>query len=168
MARRPDEGRIEDCGGRSKLRASRAWRITATASIGRTCPWSWPTDSPREEPSDALDAMSRPTPTLLVNSIGVFAGGVLFLACVPTLELLEAHAAVYDAVAPLARNPWSYYSPGVWTPHVTISYGLNEDQIAHALALVWSHLPMEGHWTTRGVEDSDTGERWLSPASAPP
>ena len=63
----------------------------------------------------------------------MFAGGVLFLACVPTVELLEAHAAVYDAVAPLARNPWSYYSPGVWTPHMTISYGLNEDQIARAL-----------------------------------
>ena len=58
MAGRPDERGSRICGGRSKLRASRAWPITATVSIGRTCPSSWPTDSPREDASTPLDAVS--------------------------------------------------------------------------------------------------------------
>ncbi len=112
---------------------------------------------------------SRPLP-LLVSSCGVFPGGVLFLACVPSAELLAEQRRVYEAVEPLCKGPWSdSYAPGVWTPHVTVSWRLDDEQLARAVPLVVEQLPITGSFTRGGIEDGDTGERWESPSpSAPP
>jgi 2'-5' RNA ligase superfamily protein len=116
---------------------------------------------------EALEALgpvpARPLP-LLINSCGVFPPGVLFLACAATPELLAEQRRVHDAVVPLARNPWPDYAPGVWTPHITISWALGTDQLAQALPIVLAQLPITGWFTSGGVEDGATGERWASPA----
>ena len=106
---------------------------------------------------------SRPLP-FLVNSCGVFPGGVLFLACVASSELLLEQRRVHEAVAALCRGPWDdSYAPGVWTPHITISWRLDDDQMARAVPLVTAELPITGVFTSGGIEDGSTGERWEAP-----
>jgi hypothetical protein len=119
-------------------------------------------------PSEALGVL-RPLPRkplrLILNSPGFFPGGVLFLACVPTSELLEEHRIVHGLVAGVTRDPCAYYAPGAWTPHVTISYGLSDEQLTRALPVALDRLPIEGWLTSGGVEDGRSGERW--PAGGP-
>jgi hypothetical protein len=120
-------------------------------------------------PSDALSALEsvpREPLRLLVSSPGVFPGGVLFLACVPNAAFLEEQRRVHSVVAPRAKKPWDYFVPGAWSPHLTISYGLDSAQLARALPLVLDRLPLEGWLTSGGVEDGASGERWASGPSS--
>jgi hypothetical protein len=107
-----------------------------------------------------LHSLPRQPLPLIFNSPGVFPGGVLFLTCVPTTQLLEEHLHVHRLVAPVTTGPWAYYAPGAWTPHLTVSYGLNDEQLARAIHAALDWLPMEGWLTSGGVEDGRSGERW--------
>jgi hypothetical protein len=100
---------------------------------------------------------------LQVEAAGVFPGGVLFLACVVHQELLDEQRRVYDAVQPLMVDPWPYFRPGRWTPHITCGMGCTAEQISDALAVLLKHLPIEGCLDSGGVEDGTTGESWLAP-----
>lgn len=103
---------------------------------------------------------------LLVNSPGVFPGGILFFTCVPNVALLEEQHRVHDLVAPMARGLWDHFAPGAWSPHLTNAYDLSDAQVARALPVVLDHLPIEGWLTQGGVEDGDSGERWPAGARA--
>ena len=118
---------------------------------------------PERETLEALARVpARPLP-LLVSSCGVFPGGILFLACVPSDGLLEEQRRVYEAVAPLCKGLWGdSYAPDVWTPHITISWRLDDEQLSRAVPLVVGQLPLTGWFTHGGIEDGDTGERWES------
>jgi hypothetical protein len=120
------------------------------------------------DPATALEILEtvpeRPL-RLLVSSPGVFPGGILFLACVPNTNLLEEQRRVHGLVAPMTKGLWEYFAPGAWSPHLTISYGLDEAQLARALPVILDHLPIEGWLTGGGVEDGHSGERW--PAREP-
>jgi hypothetical protein len=63
----------------------------------------------------------------------------------------------------LAVDPWPYYRPGAWTPHVTTCRALTDAQLASALPVVLDALPIEGWLDAGGVEDGTTGERWPAP-----
>ena len=106
----------------------------------------------------------RPLP-LLLNSPGVFPGGILFLTCVPNTALLEEQRRVHDLVAPIATGMRDHCAPGAWSPHLTIAYDVDDAQLARALPVVLDHLPIEGWLTRGGVEDGESGERW--PTGAP-
>jgi hypothetical protein len=119
-------------------------------------------------PPDALAVLPflpRQTLPLVLNSAGVFPGGVLFLACVPLPELLEEQRRVHGLVAPMTTGLWPYCEPGAWTPHVTISYDLCGEELEGALAITLDHLPIAGLLVSGGVEDGSSGDRW--PAGEP-
>ena len=118
---------------------------------------------PEHEAIEALGPVPQEPLRLVVNSCGVFPPGVLFLACVADADMLAEQERVYDIVAPLARSPWPDYAPGVWTPHITISWSLTAAQLSSALPTVLPQLPISGWFTSGGVEDGATGERWPSP-----
>ncbi len=115
-------------------------------------------------PSDeALQAVgmvpSRPL-RLQVEAAGVFPSGALFLACVVHQELLDEQRRVYKAVEPLTVDPWPYFVPGRWTPHVTCGMDCPPEQMSAALSVLLEHLPIEGTLDRGGVEDGTTGENW--------
>jgi hypothetical protein len=71
---------------------------------------------------EALDAVgtvpSRPI-RLLIEAAGVFPGGYLYMAVVPSAELLDEQRRVHEAVRSSATEPWPHFEPGTWTPHIT-------------------------------------------------
>lgn len=94
-----------------------------------------------------LDAIARELtpPVLRLNSLGLFGGAsaVLFLAPVPSVELLDYHAAFHRAFADLDAQCWPYYRPGRWVPHVTLAAGLDGAAVGAAAAAVaptWSPI----------------------------
>lgn len=99
---------------------------------------------------------------LRVESAGVFPGGVLFMACVVHQELLEEQRRVHDAVESVLVEPWPYFQPGRWTPHITCAMGCRPEQMSEALSVILDHLPIEGSLDHGGIEDGTTGESWPS------
>jgi hypothetical protein len=97
---------------------------------------------------------------LRAESVGVFPGGALFLACVANSELLAEQRRVQAAVAALSVRPWPYFEPDNWVPQVTLAMSLTPEELNVAVALVLQHLPIEGVFDHRGVEDGTTGENW--------
>lgn len=104
---------------------------------------------------------------LEVSAAGVFPGGTLFLGCDPNAVLLAEHHRIHDAVRPIAVAAWPYFTPGRWTPHITVGMGLCGQQLAAALPLVLNRLPIEGWFDNGGVEDGTTGENWPSSKRRP-
>jgi 2'-5' RNA ligase len=119
-----------------------------------------------ELPSDAaLRAVGRVPEHRLpfsAESVGIFPNGTLFLACVMSQGLLDEQRRVHRAVETLTVDPWPYYEPGRWTPHVTIGNGLTPPDMAVSLALLTPRLPITGTFDTGGVEDSSSGDRWVA------
>jgi hypothetical protein len=113
-------------------------------------------------PSEALDVLeSVPLKTLhlLVSGPGIFPGGILFLACVPNAELLEEQRRVHDLVAPMTKALWDYFVPGAWSPHLTISYGLDGSSSLGPYRSSSIKCPSRGGW-------SGAVSKTASPASA--
>lgn len=90
--------------------------------------------------------------------------GTLFLAPVVTTDLLAEQHRVHTAVAPYADQPWPYFEQGAWTPHITLAWSLDADQLAVAVPLVLAYIPTTGTFERGGVEDGDTGEHWTAPS----
>lgn len=98
-------------------------------------------------------ANTRSCPVRLV-SLASFASnkGVLFLAPVPTMRLLEIHAGLYERLGAkgLASDP--LYGPGSWVPHCTLEMGLSGSQLAAAFDSCWrTFSPTEGSLVAAGV-----------------
>jgi hypothetical protein len=111
----------------------------------------------------AVAPVPRQPIRLLIEAAGVFPGDFLFLACVANKELLDEQRRVHQAIRPLVVDPWPYFEPGTWTPHVTTGWELTRQQLAESLPLVLDHLPIAGWLDRGGVEDGTTGENWTSP-----
>lgn len=85
---------------------------------------------------DALNGIAEHAPAeLTFASVGAFptAEGVVFLAPVVTAELLRWHAEVWRVFIAHAQEPWQYYAPDQWSPHMTMAYGLNKRDMMSAL-----------------------------------
>jgi len=92
---------------------------------------------------------------------------MLFLPCVMNRGLLDEQERVHKAVERLAVEPWPYFEPENWVPHMTIGMPYTPEQLARALPEVLDRLPMEGTLDHGGVEDGTTGENWPSPSGGP-
>jgi hypothetical protein len=84
---------------------------------------------------------------------------------VVTPEFLDEQRRVHSAVAPHAQQPWPYFEPGAWTPHITLAWSLTPDELAVAVPLVLAQIPIAGTFDCGGVEDGTTGEDWPIAAS---
>ena len=108
---------------------------------------------------------SRPI-LLRIESVGVFPDmGTLFLAPIVTQHLLAEQRRVHAAVAPWAQEPWPYFEPDVWVPHLTVAWSLTAAELANAIPLVLARLPITGMFDHGGLEDGTTGQNW--PATPP-
>ncbi|MCX6048920.1 MAG: 2'-5' RNA ligase family protein [Chloroflexi bacterium] len=73
---------------------------------------------------------------IALDAIGTFpsAEGVVYLAPVVTLALLELHRDFHQQLADNALIAYPYYRPGQWIPHCTVGIQLPAEKIADALA----------------------------------
>ena len=89
---------------------------------------------------------TAPIPIQL-SHLGVFVSweNVVFLGVTPTAELLARHQAVLDLCRSQDDALRTYYAPGLWTPHVTLSFNLTPEQAQGILSTVWDEeLPIRG------------------------
>jgi 2'-5' RNA ligase len=88
-----------------------------------------------------LQALAGETALFRVRTagLGVFPGTqpVLYLPVVRTAALSRVHAAVWQAVTPVAGDSIGYYHPDRWMPHITIGFG---DVAPDRLAPIIAHL----------------------------
>ena len=63
-------------------------------------------------------------------------GGTLFLAPTITEALLHLHTDYHKAFSAYRKDKASYYLPGKWVPHLTISNRLSHENLAAAFDLV--------------------------------
>jgi hypothetical protein len=124
-------------------------------------------DLPVDAALRAVGSVPQAPIRLLVESVGVFPGGFFFMACVTNQALLDEQRRVYEAMLSLVTQPWPYFEPGTWTPHVTTGWALADEQLAAAVPMVLQSLPIQGWLCHGGVEDGTTGENWPSPTGAP-
>jgi hypothetical protein len=90
----------------------------------------------------------------------------LFLACVANRFLLDEQRRVYAATTHLAVQPWPYFEPDGWVPHITVSWTLSSAELAAAIPLILERLPISGTFDHGGVEDGTSGENWPAPRPA--
>lgn len=100
---------------------------------------------------------------LRVDSIGVFPGSAaLFLAVTTNTALRAEQRRVHDLAAPYVTDEWPWFDPEGWMAHITLGMAYTPDQLAAALPLVLSYLPINGTFDQGGVEDGSTGEHWAA------
>ena len=118
------------------------------------------------DPEDALGAIggvpSRGIP-FRIGSVCVFPPSrALFLACVANRSLLDEQRRVHAATTPLVVEPWPYFEPDGWVPHITVSWTLSLGELGTAIPLILDRLPITGTFDCGGVEDGTSGETWAA------
>ncbi|MEX2541852.1 MAG: 2'-5' RNA ligase family protein [Trueperaceae bacterium] len=89
-----------------------------------------------------------------LGAVSSFASGqgVLYLAPVPTLSLLELHSWFHVCLRPAGLESRQLYRPGQWIPHCTLEMGLSGSQLASAFDACWrSFNPIDGRLVAAGV-----------------
>ena len=84
---------------------------------------------------------------LHLSHVGVFVNweNVVFLGVTPTAALLARHQEVLGLCRGQQEHLRHYYAPGLWTPHVTLSFNLTRAQARAILASAWEMgLPLSG------------------------
>jgi 2'-5' RNA ligase len=89
----------------------------------------------------ALTSITSIAPPFEVEThgLGVFRGDqtVLFLHVTPSDALRALHAAVFEAVQPLAAAPTPVYAAATWVPHIALAVGdLREEQLPEITSLL--------------------------------
>jgi 2'-5' RNA ligase len=86
--------------------------------------------------TQAFAQQASPLPIQL-DAIGTFPGGegVVYLAPVVTLELLELHRNFHQQLTANGLASFPYYRPGRWIPHCTVGIRLPQEKIACAIDL---------------------------------
>jgi len=80
----------------------------------------------------------RPVAVHLAN-IGIFPGGVIFLAPTVTAELLDVHRGFHTHLGSLAPSCLDQYRPGIWVPHITLALNIAQPTLATTVAEIMSH-----------------------------
>jgi len=97
----------------------------------------------------------RPVP-LTFYGLGTFniKEGVVFLGVTATQTLLDLHEQFWRLSVAHADGNHTYYQPGIWVPHITLGYGLQQDQVGQVItALLKIALPASGIATELVVTD---------------
>ncbi|WP_164545709.1 2'-5' RNA ligase family protein [Paenibacillus albus] len=72
--------------------------------------------------------------TITLSSLGTFLNtGIVFLAPVPSKELLELHDSHHNGFDKYLAQAEMQYLPTNWVPHCTIANRLNEDKLKEAM-----------------------------------
>ena len=90
------------------------------------------------------------------HGLGTFSTneGVVYLGVTVNRALLDLHDQIGQLLGPHSNGNLPYYMPGVWVPHVTLGYGLLEEQVVPVLnSLRRSELPASGTVTELVVSD---------------
>ncbi|MEX2535292.1 MAG: 2'-5' RNA ligase family protein [Trueperaceae bacterium] len=91
---------------------------------------------------------------LRLGALSSFASeqGVLYLAPVPTIGLLEIHSRLHEHLKSRGLESDPLYRPGAWVPHCTIEMGLSGSQLAAAFDACWvDFTPIDGRLVAAGV-----------------
>lgn len=82
--------------------------------------------------------LDTPPLALGIAAVGSFptAEGVVYLAPVATMRLLELHAQVDHLLLGAGLQGVEQYRPGFWVPHITVGYQLGADTVRDAIGLV--------------------------------
>jgi 2'-5' RNA ligase len=90
------------------------------------------------------------------HSLGAFTvkEGVVYLGVTVTRDLLDLHDQLWKLLTANSTGNSSYYLPGIWVPHVTLGYGLPQEQVGSVINLLLkSPLPVIGMVTELVVTD---------------
>ena len=82
-----------------------------------------------------------------LSHVGVFVNreNVVFLGVTPSVALLARHQETLDLCLDQQCFLRQYYAPGLWTPHVSLSFDLTRKQAEDILAMGWDMgLPLWG------------------------
>jgi len=86
------------------------------------------------------------TISLRLSYVGVFTDPepVIFVAPIPTQELLQFHQDVVTALDFDGNTPRSIYMPGTWIPHCTLAIGFDKEKVQELLEISLSlELPLD-------------------------
>jgi hypothetical protein len=99
---------------------------------------------------------SYPPVPVRFHSVATFnaEGGIIYLAPVTDLPLLNLHASLWELISPHTRNSNLLYAPGYWVPHITMNMEVPEEKIGAVMdALLRADLPREGLFTALFIAD---------------
>ncbi len=94
-------------------------------------------------------ATATPIPVKF-SHLGVFPGaeGAIFLGLTWHRALMDFHTSFCQMVSSFLSGANEYYLPETWVPHVTLAYGLKEDQVGRAINFLRQRdLPDQGRLT---------------------
>ncbi|MCB9136195.1 MAG: 2'-5' RNA ligase family protein [Anaerolineales bacterium] len=78
--------------------------------------------------------------TVRTAGLGIFTGKndiVLYISLTKDENLLKLHQTIWQATLPYTLQPFAYYAPENWMPHITLGHGdVNEDSLACATRLL--------------------------------
>jgi len=83
---------------------------------------------------------------LQMHHLGIFSQPetVIFVAPIPTIELLLFHQLVIETLASYGSQPKDIYQPGVWIPHCTLAIGFEQRNLPELIRLSMSlNLPFD-------------------------
>lgn len=97
-----------------------------------------------------------------LSSVGSFPTdeGVVFLAPVVTVQLLQLHKLLHDWLKREGIHSLAYYLPENWVPHCTVAIDLPEEKVATAVAFCRQQVGVYGR-----VQIKSVGLVELSPAA---
>jgi 2'-5' RNA ligase len=90
---------------------------------------------------------SHPPLPVSFTGVGIFNGPypVVYLSVTLNRALLDLHANFWKTISPYNHGESSYYRPGMWVPHVTLSQGQPVEKTAAAIeTLMRSNVPLYG------------------------
>ena len=111
---------------------------------------------PPEPVAAAVDALALPVRVVL-QYVGQFPGGVLWLGPAPTADLLALHRAVVARLDAAGIPFWPLYRPDVWVPHCTLSMTARGEAVVRAVRLCFDILPLEAALVSAAVVDHTRG-----------
>ena len=95
---------------------------------------------------------------LRFETVGQFPGeeGVTFLAPVPDTALFDMHAQVHGLCLKHGSPASSYYAPGRWVPHCTMTWKVSRREVLLVAEWILSSglLPLQGFAVTLGLVDT--------------
>lgn len=74
--------------------------------------------------------------SFMINSIGIFSGGVVFYEPKITIELLQLHKELSQALSKVASLSWDLYLPDRWTPHIALTGTLTGESLKTAITIM--------------------------------
>lgn len=97
---------------------------------------------------------------LHMDVLGVFPGreSTLFLGLRTTRPLLDAHAAVHEAITEERAQSWQHYRPGCWVPHCSLALRLDGAAVGRAFSLLHPFQALPARAAEIGIVDTSTGD----------